>query len=390
MTGFPQKIINKMSRINISGIILMILLSTKVNSQELNLNEKQFELVDNFGKRLDVIDFKNYKSILLNNEKKAILKNLKAQDFIVEFDVYGQNMTFFGFRAKDSINSECVFFRLMSSNTYESIQYLPITNGSTPWRLYSKYQASCEYNDKDWNHIKIEVVNTHVKIYVNNSITPNLHILHLKNTPERGDLYFNNSFGDSYISNIRFQDWTNNTDKESDIQTYPKPTDKIFISKWIISNAFEEPFLAERLYRKMKDTISQWHPIEAEEDGIVNLSKYFVHPLGTVFVRTYIYSKDETTRVLLFDYSYALGILLNKGIIFYGRELDSKNMGRVEADEESLTIELKKGWNELVFAIKGDYETLQVLNIPNFQSMNWGFIARLNSYEGIEIKEKKE
>ncbi len=75
-----------------------------------------------------------------------------------------------------------------------------------------------------------------------------------------------------------------------------------------------------------------------------------------------------------FDYANHLIIVLNSEIIF-NKGLNPENEGRVFENDTEIELNLAKGKNDLIFVVTADE-----------YKQNWGFIAKLDSLDGISIK----
>lgn len=135
------------------------------------------------------------------------------------------------------------------------------------------------------------------------------------------------------------------------------------------------------------ESLKGWKKIEADRNGLVNLSKYFEHPNDAAAVKINIESESDITKKLLFDYTHTLIIILNSEVIFYGKEMDK--LGRIYDGERQIDIHLRNGKNEFLMIVAGDSEIYgdDVLYQGRRQAANWGFTAKFNDYKGITLNE---
>ena len=119
-----------------------------------------------------------------------------------------------------------------------------------------------------------------------------------------------------------------------------------------------------------------WKEIVADEDGLVNLSRFMDVMSQSVVLKTNIVSQSNQTLKMHFGFAKHMIVILNDSIIFK-KEMDvTKEEGRVFVDNETVGLNLKHGRNELFLVLTGDEEYHQ----------NWGMISLLENMEGIEIE----
>ena len=126
---------------------------------------------------------------------------------------------------------------------------------------------------------------------------------------------------------------------------------------------------------------SRFKSIEADDDGLLNISRYYDDMTKTVALRCTLESEVDKSVKLNFDYADHLVIFLNSELLFdkgmnFAPPAGKGEQGRVFVDDESVELNLKKGKNQLVFILSAD----------NRQKFNWGFIAKLASLDGITVK----
>jgi hypothetical protein len=101
-------------------------------------------------------------------------------------------------------------------------------------------------------------------------------------------------------------------------------------------------------------------------------------PEGVVIARHFIHADSAGNKLLLFDFTGTMHVLLNGKEVF---GYDKYKLERVDADTYSIRLALQKGNNELVFITRGDgfifgkgYNSL-----GRIQHQNWGFIAAMGN-----------
>ncbi len=122
---------------------------TKNANQSISFNEENWSIQDKKGieQQMNIVEYEKRKSLHLPKGHSAFLKDLKPKNFVINFDFIGIVAPGLGFRGRGRNNYEYIYYRLMSDNKKDAIQYIPIQNGSLPWQLYNypKYEAQTGY-----------------------------------------------------------------------------------------------------------------------------------------------------------------------------------------------------------------------------------------------------
>jgi hypothetical protein len=284
--------------------------------------------------------------------KKITLKN-----FRLELDIAGSIMPGIGFHANDEQNYQFLYFRPGYGGTIEAIQYIPIYNGALSWVFYGGYQAVADLHKNEWFHAAIEVRGNHLKVFTNNNPKPDMDITMQQTEADRGALLLRTMFGAAYFANLNWRELPEG------------------ITDWEISGQLPAGVVYD--YEKVKK-LQHWKKINERADDYVNLCRYFKLPEGTAVARHIIQADSATNKLLDFDFTGTLRILLNGKEVF---TYDKYKLERVEADTYRIRLSLQKGSNELLFITQGDgfifgkgYNSLGRL-----QHQNWGFIAGMEN-----------
>ena len=371
-------------------LIGVVIFACSVNAANYPFKEKKWKIInaENNQETQKELSVEDDKEVLLLPQNHIALLNEQYSNFTIEFDVKGGSMPGIGFRSTNLLDFEYFYLRLDNSGKNTAIQYFPVFNGADAWTIYNypKYESVANFSDNDWIHIKLEVYKDNMRVFVNDEVAPNMNVK-LKNTNRvAGKIFLKAGFKDSYFRNVEIEELK----QGFDFVVADNPNK--YIDRWRLSKQFEVDFnCSQEIYSKYIEQIQQenWKTIIADNDGIVNISKYYDHPKNVIIATTVIFSDHEKEVDLLFDYSFSMVIGLNGAILFCGTELDTKNSMRMIDGEEKLTLNLKEGSNELVFMIRADDVWQEAVNNPPYlgrkQAANWGFIARLNNYDGIRI-----
>ncbi|SFB91768.1 hypothetical protein SAMN04487891_103433 [Flagellimonas taeanensis] len=399
-------------------------------------------------KPMDTIVYDGKLALHLPKGHNAYLKNIKLENFEIEFDFIGFSMPGLGFRGQDKDNHELIYFRKIASGREDALQYIPIFNGSLPWQLYNypKYERNAVFAEKKlasfpltienyfeqgpigdslryemgkrgvkysseaqlyfinedvraiddmgqltaglfrktkaswelwdplvWSHVKIIVVENQAIVYVEDMELPKMTI-DLKRDIVSGEISLRSQFYDAFYANISVKDLNDtilamkkdNTRMLSD--TYLRTWQ---LSPKFVKNENEALFQLDSL----KSSGATWKKIQADEDGLINMSRFVNKMSGSVVLKTSIDSKDGQNVKMHFGFAKYLMIILNDKVVFSG-EMDTKEKeGRVFVDDETVDLELIKGKNEIFLVSTGDEQYHQ----------NWGLIAKLENLNGIKI-----
>lgn len=284
-------------------------------------------------------------------------KTIVLKNFRLELDIAGTVMPGVGFHAKNEQNYQFLYFRPGYGGTIEAVQYIPIYNGALSWVFYGGYQAAADITKNEWFHATIEVRGNHLKVFTNKNPKPNMDITMLQTEADKGALLLRSMFGPAYFANFTWRE-------------LPEE-----ITDWEISDQLPADFIYD--YEKVKK-LQNWKKINEPGDDYVNLCRYFKLPEGTVVARHILHADSAAEKLLNFDFTGTLRIILN------GREIFSYNkhkLERVEADTYATKLSLQKGQNELLFITKGDgsFFGKGYNSLGRLQHQNWGFIAGIGN-----------
>lgn len=306
------------------------------------------------GKPCVKLDGRNISAIW---NKKPALKNFRLELDIAGTETMGTVMAGIGFHAKDEQNYQFLYYRTSFGGTDEAIQYIPIYNGALSWVFSGAYQAAADIHTDQWFHAAIEVRGRNLKVFTNGKAKPDMNITLLPAAADRGSILLRSMFGAAYFANLNYRELPEG------------------ITDWEISD--QQPAGVAYGYDQVKK-VQHWRKINETGDDYVNLCRYFTIPEGTVFARHMIHVDSAESKLLSFDFTGTIRILLNGKEIY---QYDKYKLTRVEAGTYRTKLSLQKGKNELVFITQGDgfifgkgYNSLGRL-----QHQNWGFIADLQT-----------
>jgi sugar lactone lactonase YvrE len=206
-----------------------------------------------------------------------------------------------------------------------------------------------------WVHVKIEVLGTQARVFLENAPQPVLVIGDLKRGKSRGGLGLTTTAdGTAFFSNFSF--------RQDSSMPFP-PASKVHVPPgcvldWEISQPFKKRLLDLDRYPDLKALgMSQWMKVAAQPNGVLDISRTYrrlgIEPDG-ILARTAIRADQEGPKKFWFGYSDEVSIFLNGRLVFYGnsayRYRDTSFLGIVGL-YDAVSLPLKKGDNELLFII---------------------------------------
>ena len=292
--------------------------------------------------------------------------HLTGSDFkmgIIDYDVMfqaGRKFAGIQFRIQDAGNYEEFYMRAHQSGNPDATQYTPVYNGTAGWQLYygEGHSTAYSYNFEEWIHVRLVVAEKSMDVYVNDMSQALLHVHDLKRIPESGMVGFWSLLGGAWYANFSYQPMASPPTLK---QTLEKPIlPKGSISEWEVSSAFNALDLAS-IFELGDFTgldLLEWRTLPVEYTGTVNLAQ--VSPVtqttNTVLVKTTIHSDRRQVLRLDFAYSDDAMLYVNGKVVYSGqrrfRSRDYRYLGTIGYFDAAY-LDLKKGENEVVFAITG-------------------------------------
>jgi hypothetical protein len=316
----------------------------------------------------------------------AVARGTSLRDGTIELDMAMPKAgNFMGavFHASSPENSEVVYFRPRGSGTPDAVQYAPALNSvGAAWKIYhgDGANAVATLPVESWVHVKIDVAGSVANVYLKNETEPTLTVPFLAGVGGEAVGVWTGAFGrGAYFSNIRYT-------ARPPAPAQPSPAPRGTLASWQISDAFDATAFAPATLPNLAGM--RWENVVAEPQGFVLISRYRRSPqisfpfdqktgeplvdlmMGgqvpgskVVFARTTIESDRDETKRMLFGYVNGAVIYANGRPLFFGTDTGG---GTMNMNGDGVYLPLKKGANEIVFAI------------TNFTG-GWGFWARLDS-----------
>lgn len=303
--------------------------------------------------------FQGKMSMRLDAKSQAVAfrKNSSYKNFRIDLDIAGDVMSGIGFRASDQHNYQFLYFRPGYGGTREAIQYIPVYNGALSWVIYNYpvYETSADIKAREWFHVSMEVKEGALRVFVNNSKTPQMEIQLIGTDHHAGNILLRSMFGTSWFSNVYIRELPD------------------VLSDWEISEQFPRK---QTLDLDPSTKSATWKKIKPDQADFINISQYFKHPDGVVIAKHKISSSEEKDMLLYFDFCGKLKIFLNGKEVFY---YEKQILDRIFAGTLRIPLKVKKGDNELIFVSEGDAVIFGkgYSAMGRLQHQNWGFVAEL-------------
>ena len=319
-----------------------------------------------------VDNFLGRKSLMVKKGSQVLRSGIEFSEGIIEFDVAPLDESQFIaviFRRGTFRNYENIYLRPSQSGKYQALQYAPAINASSTWQLYPEFTRAIDLPRNKWTHVKIEVQNGGLKVFINKSEKPILEVARMRGTLKKGTVGFWSRVSDrkseswsAAFSNVSIKP---TTAPSNAITKRQKPKEGV-IDSWKVAEPLEKKEGAVMNLPKLKG----WKKVWAEESGLVNLNRALGAKRGrwTGFAKTNIKSNKAKRVLLNFGYSDDVTIFLNGKPVFAGingwESRYPEYMGFVKLGNDSIFLNLKKGNNELVFAVTN-------------QRFGWGLVAQI-------------
>ena len=302
-------------------------------------------------------EVKGRKALYLNG--KALLKTASFADGVLEVDFTASKPRSFAgfiFRAQDDENYEAFYVRLHKSKMPDALQYNPEYNGEANWQLYGEHQNFANFDQQEWNRLRIEFRGSELKVYLNNNSQPVLEVSNLRRGTDPGYIGFYSFLG-TYFSNFRYTPF----EDVAEAKTLP-PAEEGVIQQWELSDAQVAKEVNTQKYPQ--GLTSNWQKAQAEPSGLLPINKYVRKQNAGNFERNedemvwarYTFDAEEsTTRKLYFDFSDNIDLFFNGKLIFSGKNgFRFKGLtfrGDIHIEGNAVYLDVQQGKNEILAAV---------------------------------------
>jgi hypothetical protein len=297
-------------------------------------------------------------------------RTAKLRNGTIEFDVAaGPRSSNMGiaFRAQGPETFEVLFFRPGMTGHPESVQYGPALNGvGAAWQVYHGEGANAKIDipRETWIHMSVRVRADSALLYVGGAAEPALIVPRLVLGGNGTGLALWAGLGGpgGYFSNVTY------TPDNTEYKAVPLPLPSGTIETWQLSNAIDATTLTPGTLPNMSQF--HWDTVHAEWPGLVLVNRYRRAPGGgapsnvdsvmhgrvagsmVVFARTEITSGADRAQLMHFGFSDNVVIYCNGRPLFSGvNPYNFRGMGYYDALGDAVYLPLRKGRNEIVFAV---------------------------------------
>jgi sugar lactone lactonase YvrE len=308
----------------------------------------------------------------------AHLKDVSFTNGVIEVDIAmdgSRSYPGITFRVQSGENYERLYLRPHRAGLYpDAIQYTPVFNGVAGWQLYNGdgFTAGAEILADQWVHLKIEVLGSRARVYLDGVEEPALRIHDLKHGISEGSIGLMGPKNSSaYFSNFQYRLDDNLVFEEAPALEAPEG----MITEWEVSKAFNAARVdlkAGPYPRFYTIFFAGWQPVESELSGLVNISRYAKRSgrdPDCVLARKIFFSPDRREIQLSFGYSDEASVFLNGKKVFYGnsayRYRDPSFLGVIGLFDTAY-LPLEKGLNEIFLIVKESFG-------------GWGFMCQTNA-----------
>ena len=350
------------------------------------------------------VKFLEHKSVpalkILPDAGKVVAKDVEFSIGTIEFDLEVDVFPFVGisFHRQSNMEEEWFYFRPYTAGdpqAFDAIQYTPIVKGVVLWDLYPQYQGPANYQKNEWIHVKLVIGPHQMYAFVNESEQPSLRIPFLEGSYKSGGIAFG---GEAIFANLVLRHGV--TEDLPDLPG-PDPTanDSRYIRNWEVTEPTSFP-MGREVYTDpisgfpespgvidsdIPDKETEWTPLKAEREGLVNLSREFgrvgdgrIMPRRIVWLKTTIQSAKEQTRKLSLGFSDEVWVLINGQLLYvdknyYQRPIMKVPRGRCSIENTTIDVPLQEGDNEIM------------IGVGNF-FWGWGVVARWDGLEDIILQ----
>lgn len=316
-------------------------------------------------------------ALWLRSGQRPYRRDVAFLEGTIEFDVVPMpGAVFVGvmFRRESRAQYETVYFRPGANGEWDAVQYMPRVGHGSQWQLYPQFQAAATLPEGRWTHVRLVVVGDSLRLYVGGSSQPTLEVDRLRGVAEPGTVgFWVNGSGDNWaaaISNILIRPASPSV-PAGGAAPPPDPTQG-FLTRWEASPVVAaDPGPVLSIPR-----LSSWTIMEAEENGLVNLTRRYGQPQGrnTVFLRRRLDSPDDRVVPLDVAYSDEVTVFLNGRPLYTGANRWQARypgyLGSLAVGTETVHLPLVAGRNDLVVAVTDE-------------AFGWGLIARVPAGSGL-------
>jgi sugar lactone lactonase YvrE len=303
----------------------------------------------------------------------AYLNDVEFENGVIEVDVAVDGARSYPgiiFRLQSEKSYERIYIRPHRAGLYpDAIQYTPVFNGVAGWQLYNGegLTAPAEIPVEEWIHLRLEVLGSQARLFLNGGAEPSLEITGLKHGVGRGAI----GLLGPKNSTACFSNFAYRSTDDLDFPDEPAAVEPSVgtITEWGISQIYPARAANREVYPHFYAVFfAGWQNVTAEPSGLVDIARYLERgeEPNIVLARTIFRSDGKQTIKMSFGYSDEIDVFFNGKKVFAGgssyRYRDPSFLGVVGLfDHVYLTAE--KGLNEILVMVTETFG-------------GWGLMAR--------------
>lgn len=291
----------------------------------------------------------------------AYLPNIAFKNGIIEFDVMldgSRGYPGITFRATSRTAYEHLYIRPHAGLRSDGMQYAPAFGPGSDWQLYNGpgYTTAVEMPADEWIHVRVEIKDRRARVFYRESEEPTLVIHELEHEPVAGAV----GIRSTRDTTARFSNFSVIKTDDLDLGPELRPVHpRGLITEWEISQPFKAADTDASIYpdATLLERIA-WQKVPAEPDGLLNISRHAERSANgeadLVFARVFLAAEEAETRRFSFGYSDFATVFLNGRPVFSGNSSyrsRSPDYAGIISLEDALHLPLRKGRNELLFAV---------------------------------------
>ena len=372
-------------------ILVFIFFATNISAKIIPFDSKMWSIngdgsMDISGKKSQIVTYKGKEALYLSAGGKAVLKDAKFLNGIIEYDIaVPKKRGFMGvtWRMQDNKNFEEFYMRPHQSGNPDANQYTPVYNGISGWQLYygEQFSVAYKYPFDEWLHVKIVVSDKNAEIFIKDMQESALIVdlkrdvkLGMVGLKAGGSQFFKLAGG--YFANFDYtpMEKVSLSDIPAEVIT-PKNS----VLKWEVSNTLSQKELNGifELDRTITDKL-QWSSLTTDNRGVANFAslRNKTKKKNTLFAKIKLNSDKEQIKKVDFGFSDRVKVYFNNKLLFSAndtyRTRDYRFLGTI-GYYDSLYFPLKKGENEIWFAVSESFG-------------GWGIQAKFSDFDGIKLQ----
>lgn len=266
----------------------------------------------------------------------------------------------------------------------DCVQYVPIVRGLMPWNIYPDRQGPAPVVAAGWNHLHLVVADRKMELFVNREAVPSLAVAPLQ-ALAGGSIGFK---GPAIYANLVVR--SRPIDDLPGIEP-PRTAPGTVRTWWAAAPTVE---LVGRAPQPADiPRAGAWRRAASEATGLVDLGRLFgtahAPSISTGWLRTVVTAASPTHRAMRIGWTGQLAVFVNGTRVFVGENQYNPTQGRLtpdgrlDPDDASVPLDLRRGRNEIVLAVGNGLRTSR----GGFAATpyGWGAEAHLDDRAGLSF-----